>query len=197
MQKDVVATWDDCRKHRILIMTPKILEDLLTCGTVKFWDICLLIFDEAHHCSGDHPYAQIMRQYSEASKPDRPHILGMTASPVNSKVKSREKLISSLVALESLMDSTLATIHDKALKQLQQVLVSTPPYACLARSKLGCAWLLPVCTDPLTLDPVRLKTPVYQQIATSWLLLRTLASSRLLGASTRSSCADTAHRMEL
>eukprot|EP00892_Ulva_mutabilis_P005977 jgi/Ulvmu1/3751/UM174_0008.1 len=111
---------EEMRTHKILIMTPKILEDLLTCGTVKFWDISLLIFDEAHHCSGDHPYAQIMRQYAEAAKPDRPHILGMTASPVNSKVTSTEKLISSLVGLEKLMDSKLITIHDAALKKLQE-----------------------------------------------------------------------------
>lgn len=26
-------------------------------------DIALLIFDEAHHCNGDHPYAQIMEDF--------------------------------------------------------------------------------------------------------------------------------------
>lgn len=34
-----------------------------TAGFVQMSDIRLLIFDEAHHCNGDHPYAQIMEDF--------------------------------------------------------------------------------------------------------------------------------------
>lgn len=101
-------------------MTPKILDDLLMCGNFQFREISLLIFDEAHHCSKGHPYAQIMRKYAEVPSSERPHIFGMTASPVNTNVKSREKLLSSIAALEQLMDCTLVTIHDEQLEKLQQ-----------------------------------------------------------------------------
>lgn len=39
----------------------------------------LLIFDECHHASGDHPYASIMKYYYMSCS-QCPRILGLTAS---------------------------------------------------------------------------------------------------------------------
>lgn len=54
-------------------------------------DIGLLIFDEAHHAIGKHPYNMIMRNHyfslpprlevHDINTPVRPAILGLTASP--------------------------------------------------------------------------------------------------------------------
>ena len=44
--------------------------------------IGLLVFDEAHHCNSDHPYAQIMEDFYHTLEPQhRPQVLGFTASP--------------------------------------------------------------------------------------------------------------------
>ena len=46
-------------------------------------DIGLLIFDEAHHAIGDHPYNRIMKEaYHLLQEHERPDVLGLTASPV-------------------------------------------------------------------------------------------------------------------
>jgi hypothetical protein len=45
-------------------------------------NISLLVLDEAHHCNGDHPYAQIMEDFYHTLEPHlRPQVLGFTASP--------------------------------------------------------------------------------------------------------------------
>lgn len=44
--------------------------------------IGIMVFDEAHHCASDHPYAQFMEDfYHTADIQDRPQIVGLTASP--------------------------------------------------------------------------------------------------------------------
>lgn len=70
----------------------------------------LLIFDECHYCSGNHVYAMIMEKfYFTTPKEDRPHILGLTASPLmNVRHKhSNEVLDDMLSKLERTLDATL------------------------------------------------------------------------------------------
>ena len=129
-----------CRTHSILVMTPKILEDRLVCKQVSFWDICLLILDEAHHCSGQHSYAQIMQMYGEAAKPDRPHILGMTASPVKTAATTKEKLTTYLLELEKRMHSKLITIQGQALQKLHEACTSMGHSHCHASGSVP-LWL--------------------------------------------------------
>lgn len=69
-------------------MTPAILVDRLTCRSLRLEDVPLLVFDEAHHCRKNHAYRQIMQMYDSLPRgAARPHIFGMTACPVNSKVR--------------------------------------------------------------------------------------------------------------
>lgn len=77
-----------CRAHKVLVMTPAILVERLTCRSLCLENVPLLVFDEAHHCRKNHAYRQIMQMYDSlpAGAP-RPHIFGMTACPVNSKVR--------------------------------------------------------------------------------------------------------------
>jgi endoribonuclease Dicer len=94
----------------MLVMTPAILNHLLADDVITFKSICLLIFDEAHHCSKRHPYAEIMQKYHALIDPsERPKIFGMTASPCNTKAGSRGKMQASLMELEALMDAKLET----------------------------------------------------------------------------------------
>jgi endoribonuclease Dicer len=76
--------------------------------------INLIIFDEAHHAKKNHPYARIIKDfYVELEKDDcrRPRILGMTASPVDTKTD----LATGAAQLEGLLHAEIATVDDPAL----------------------------------------------------------------------------------
>ncbi|KAI0324399.1 P-loop containing nucleoside triphosphate hydrolase protein [Cubamyces sp. BRFM 1775] len=99
--------------HRIMVTTPQVLLDALHHAYVDMGsDIGLLVFDEAHHATGKHPYNMIMKNFYSALPPRtnltssndrvRPMVLGLTASPIyggNVDVAFRE--------LEKNLDSTI------------------------------------------------------------------------------------------
>ncbi len=71
--------------HQILFFTPHTLRNDLAMKKYSLENTCLIIFDEAHHATGDYPYALIADEYIDQN-PDG-IILGMTASPGASKEK--------------------------------------------------------------------------------------------------------------
>ena len=97
-----IDSWDAGRWQEtlngtdVLVCTPQVrplkksaqfdLAQLLLNLLTRHWkleDVSLLVFDEAHHATGDHPYAQIMHShYHQLPPTSRPRILGLTASPV-------------------------------------------------------------------------------------------------------------------
>jgi superfamily II DNA/RNA helicase len=106
------------RTKEMLVMTPAILYNLIKDSIISFSAISLLIFDEAHHCTGSHPYADIMRKYHEVPATEaKPKIFGMTASPVNTKAGSDEKMRQSIQTLQQMMDARLKTVGDVAKVQ--------------------------------------------------------------------------------
>ena len=85
--------------NRVIVSTPHVLLDALRHGFIDLGrDISLLVFDEAHHAMNSHPYNMIMMEFYahckarnplelslKALEPEenvRPHILGLTASPI-------------------------------------------------------------------------------------------------------------------
>lgn len=81
--------------HRVIVSTPQVFLDALRHAYIDLGkDISLLVFDEAHHATGDHPYARIMDFYYRIeerpaslriygiSQVSRPYVLGLTASPI-------------------------------------------------------------------------------------------------------------------
>ncbi len=72
-------------EHRILFFTPQTLRNDLVKRKYTLQNTALIIFDEAHHASGDYPYTMIADEYIEQN-PDGT-ILGLTASPGSSKDK--------------------------------------------------------------------------------------------------------------
>ena len=76
-----------CREHPVAVMTPAVLVDCLRRRDIVMGSIALLIFDEAHHCNKRHFYNQVMDYYRQACTSERPRIFGMTACPVNTKVR--------------------------------------------------------------------------------------------------------------
>ncbi|OBT88022.1 hypothetical protein VE02_02895 [Pseudogymnoascus sp. 03VT05] len=80
--------WDAVLENvRIVVSTHGVLSDALSHGFVRIEELALLVFDEAHHCAGEHPANKIMKNYYHPllglKGPNAvPHILGLTASPV-------------------------------------------------------------------------------------------------------------------
>jgi ERCC4-related helicase len=71
-------SWDS---SRIIVSTPQVIENDLLTGRISLKDVSLLVFDEAHHATGNYAYVFINEQY--IAQYPHPHILGITASPGN------------------------------------------------------------------------------------------------------------------
>ncbi|TXT65428.1 MAG: hypothetical protein BAJALOKI1v1_430019 [Promethearchaeota archaeon] len=74
--------------HQILFFTPQTLRNDIVSKRYDLTNVCLMIFDEAHHTSGDYAYTLLAEEYIEQN-PDG-SILGLTASPGASKEKINE-----------------------------------------------------------------------------------------------------------
>lgn len=86
------------------------MSDQYVGGLQMEW-VNLLCFDEAHHATGGHPYALIMSEfYTAPSLPrnKRPHVFGMTASPVNIRANAKINRVSDTIQhLEGTLDCTV------------------------------------------------------------------------------------------
>ncbi|KAJ6262023.1 hypothetical protein Dda_2825 [Drechslerella dactyloides] len=101
------------REEKIFVATADVIFNCLTHSFLKMSDFSLLIFDECHHTKKQHAYARrIMREFYEPEKVEnRPHIFGMTASPVDARVD----VVKAAQQLERLMHSRICTTSDPAL----------------------------------------------------------------------------------
>lgn len=107
--------WDEkFGENMVVVCTAQILLDCLTCGFITMSRINLLIFDEAHHTKKKHPYARIMDGYYRKLEGEKPRILGMTASPVDSRTRDVKD---TALELERSLDSQIATISDEVLME--------------------------------------------------------------------------------
>ncbi|KAI6114085.1 hypothetical protein F5141DRAFT_1002265 [Pisolithus sp. B1] len=85
------------KNSRVIVSTPQVLLDALSHGFVSLGNqICLLVFDEAHHAAENHPMNCIMRDHYFSLpvrqpamtsnhgpvREERPMVLGLTASPM-------------------------------------------------------------------------------------------------------------------
>ena len=64
---------------RIIMATPQVVRNDALSNRISLKDVCLLIFDEAHHATGRHAYAQVGDIYLEQNKSG--YVLAATASP--------------------------------------------------------------------------------------------------------------------
>ena len=76
------------QEAQIIFFTPQTLRNDLVGGRYGLQDTCLIIFDEAHHASGDYPYGYISAIFAEQN-PDG-IILALTASPGSSQARIDE-----------------------------------------------------------------------------------------------------------
>ncbi|XP_056166664.1 endoribonuclease Dicer homolog 3 isoform X3 [Syzygium oleosum] len=109
-----VKSWEkEISEHDVLVMTPQILLDALRKAFLNLDTVSLMIIDECHRTSKNHPYTKIMKEfYHKSSK--KPKIFGMTASPVSCKgVSSTVHCDGQISELESILDSQIYTVEDR------------------------------------------------------------------------------------
>lgn len=120
-----VDFWDKLKwreeldKHDVLVMTGQILCDLLNLSKIKSDQIGLLVMDECHNATKNHAYNQILKYLADENQ-NKPHILGLTASIINTKWKGntnshsiRTFLEKQMKDLESRMNAVLTTCSDR------------------------------------------------------------------------------------
>lgn len=72
-------------------MTAQIFVNILSAGFVQLSKINLVVFDECHHATKDHPYSQVMRFFDSFAQSDQPpRVLGLTAALVQGKCRAHE-----------------------------------------------------------------------------------------------------------
>jgi endoribonuclease Dicer len=107
--------WDtQFSENMVIVCTAQIFLDCLNNGFITMSQINLLVFDEAHHAKKEHPYARIMRLHYYCHKGERPRILGMTASPVDSH--TTDVRVTAL-ELERALDCEITTVSDEVLAE--------------------------------------------------------------------------------
>ncbi|XP_050268142.1 endoribonuclease Dicer homolog 3a isoform X1 [Quercus robur] len=109
-----LETWErEVNKNDVLVMTPQIFLDVLRKAFLSPEAVCLMIIDECHRATGNHPYTKIMKEFYHNSN-NKPKIFGMTASPVVRKgVSSIVDCEGQISELENILDSQIYTVGDR------------------------------------------------------------------------------------
>ncbi|XP_061353512.1 endoribonuclease Dicer homolog 3a-like [Gastrolobium bilobum] len=113
------SCWEkEIEEHDVMVMTPQILLDGLRKAFFNMKRVSLLVIDECHRASGNHPYVKIMKEFYHTSS-NKPKIFGMTASPVVGKViSSAMDCNGQISSLESILDSQIYAIKDRTELEL-------------------------------------------------------------------------------
>ncbi len=107
------------KTHQIIFFTPQTLRNDLVNRRYSLHSTCLIIFDEAHHASGDYPYTLIADEYIDQN-PDG-NILALTASPGASKKKISELCANLHIPLENIHIRTRKDIDVKTYLKPMEV----------------------------------------------------------------------------
>ena len=95
-------------KVDLLVLTHQIFLNFLAVTEnppVHLTDVSVLVFDEAHHCRGNHQYKQIMAYYKNTPNKFKPVVLGLTASPAGEITVEKTSL-----KLEELLENLRCSI---------------------------------------------------------------------------------------
>jgi Fanconi anemia group M protein len=102
---------DFFRENQIIFYTPQTLRNDLANRKYTLDGVCLIIFDEAHHASGDYAYTLIADEYVDQNPEGT--ILGLTASPGSTKEKIRVLCKNLHVPLENIHTRTRKDVDVK------------------------------------------------------------------------------------
>jgi len=102
---------DFFKENQIIFYTPQTLRNDLANRKYTLEGVCLIIFDEAHHASGDYAYTLIADEYVDQNPEGT--ILGLTASPGSTKEKIRVLCKNLHIPLENIHTRTRKDIDVK------------------------------------------------------------------------------------
>ena len=92
-----IDNWDEqtwlrkFEEDHVLVMTAQIFVNILSAGFIPLDKINLVIFDECHHATKDHPYSQVMRFFNVLPESDQlPRVLGLTAALIQGKCRASD-----------------------------------------------------------------------------------------------------------
>ena len=113
-----IDTWNETmwlnkfEQHHVLVMTAQIFVNILSAGFVPLDKINLVIFDECHHATKDHPYCQVMRLFDVLAQSDQlPRVLGLTAALIQGKCRAFE-VEKRITQLEKVLQCRAQTTQD-------------------------------------------------------------------------------------
>ena len=95
-------------------MVAQIFKDLILHNRLPLGNVNLIIMDECHHATGNHPMREIMREYNNLRKSELevPRVMGLTACVIHKACKERD-VVKYMKSLENVMDSSLVTSVDQ------------------------------------------------------------------------------------
>ncbi|ONM35313.1 dicer-like 104 [Zea mays] len=88
---------------QVMVMTPQVLLDALRQAFLILDMVSLMIFDECHHATGNHPYTRIMKEFYHGSE-HKPNVFG-----VSSDLDCKNQLSE----LENILDSKIHSVVDR------------------------------------------------------------------------------------
>ncbi|KAG8595280.1 hypothetical protein GDO81_001479 [Engystomops pustulosus] len=124
----------------IIILTPQILVNCLTDGSVPSLSIfTLLIFDECHNTIGHHPYNVLMFQYLDLKigcpGEKLPQIIGLTASVGTGKSRSLMDAVIYISKLCANLDIEEISTVKKNVEELERVVYKPEKCICETRQR--------------------------------------------------------------
>ena len=105
--------WDSVT---VFVAIPSVIYKMLSCGFLKIFDISMMVFDECHHTSDEHPYNKIMNEFYFFYKKQMPQanlnyprIYGLTASPLKKGIKKpfEASILKAMEKLSENLDSVI------------------------------------------------------------------------------------------
>ena len=118
-------TWQNkFEQYHVLVMTAQIFVNILSAGFVQLSKINLMIFDECHHATKDHPYSQVMR-FLDQELDQPPRVLGLTAALIQGKcraseVEKRIRKLEMILKCRAQTSQDLVTVQKFATRPVEQ-----------------------------------------------------------------------------
>ncbi|XP_014275311.1 endoribonuclease Dicer [Halyomorpha halys] len=113
---DINQWHEELENHQVLVMTAAIFHQMILHDYITLPRVNLLVIDECHHAVNKHPMKLVMEEFKGVPTKDRPHVLGLTATLLNSNCKP-ERIPTEIHNLEITMHAKIARAENEEMIQ--------------------------------------------------------------------------------